>query len=547
MEKGTLSQFYRVLLICGILVLSFLCLFFVGCGNKNYKSAKIFIENYENETIVVDVGEFNYADFDVVARFEDGTVEKTKLKKEMLSELEQMYLLRVGEYTLTINAFDNEGTLKVKVVRKDFSDVRFESKTVVYDNSVHSVTVDGDIPAGTTVSYVPGNAFSSVGTYNVTAVLTNPDFATTSLNATLTIQKAQYDMSNVVFNSRTFDYDGMVKSVAISGDLPTGVDVSYSINGRKGNSATDAGVYEVVATFSTTNSNYMSIENKTAILTINKAIYNVAGLKMDNANFVYDGLSKSISLQGSYPNVVRLFYKIKRIKDSFGNDVEEGLSDGNSATNAGTYQVVANLVSSDTNYEDISPLTAELKIEKASFSLANIGMITACFDYDGNSHSLEVSGDATPEENQKYSNINVSYTIDGEAGNSATNAGKHVVVATISQENPNYERSFTVSDFLIIEKVKYNLDLYLTDKTATYTGEGISIEYEGQMPEEFDFYYVIQKIKDASGNDVSGDIISGNEAVDVGTYIVSLYLVSESQNYEDPEPLSAILTIEGVD
>lgn len=546
MEKRMLSKLNIMLLFSSFLMLVFSCCIFVGCDNINAHNTKIFVENYENETIVVNVGEFNYDNYDVVARFEDGSIKKTKLKKEMLSELEQMYFLRVGEYDLTINAFNTTGTMKVKVVRKDFSSVKFESKTVVYDKDLHSISVQGDIPAGTTISYVPSNTFSAVGIYNITAVLTNQNFATTSLTATLTIEKAQYDMSNVEFNSKTFDYDGMTKSITISGELPDGVDVSYSINGRKGNSVTNAGVYEVIANFSIANSNYMEIESKKATLTINKGCYNTSGVKLEPASFNYDGSVKSIVLQGNYPNALKLSYKIKRIKDSFGNDVDENFYAGNSAIDAGTYMVVANLDSNDLNYEDITPFTGELKIEKASFSLENVEMKTAYFDYDGHAHYLGISGKATYAENHKYSNITVSYTIDGVEGNSAVNAGKHIVVATIYQDNPNYENSFTISEYLIIGKVQYNFDLSLNDKTVTYTGDTIALDYQGQMPNEFSYYYRIQKIKDADGNDIQDVILDGNQAIEVGTYIVSLHLVSLSPNYENPEPLSALLTIEGV-
>ncbi len=547
MERRMLSKFYKAFFVAGIFVLALLCLIFSGCDNINAKNTKIFVENYESEAIVAHVGEFDYDKFNVVARFEDGSTQKTKLKKEMLSELDQMYLLRVGEYDLTLNAFNTTGTIKVKIVRKDFSAVQFQSKTVVYDGNVHSVAVDGNIPAGTTVSYVPSNSFSDVGTYNVTAVLTNPNFATTSFKATLTIQKAQYDMSDVSFSSKTVDYDGMIKNLTISGNLPAGVDVSYTINGRKGNSATNAGVYEIVASFSGTNSNYMEIESKTATLTIRKARYNISGLNMEDVRSTYDGLSKSVVLQGSVPNALKLSYQIKRTKDADNNDVSEDFHDGNSATNAGTYLVMATLSSNDSNYEEISPFSAELKIDKAGFSLENIGLKVAYFDYDGNVHSLAIFGEPTLEESQKYSNITVSYTIDGEEGNSATNAGRHLVVATISQDNPNYENSFTVSDYLVIAKVQYNLNLSLTNKTATYTGENISLDFDGEMPEDFSFYYQIQQIKNGDGDDIEGAILDGNFATNVGTYIVSLYVVSENPNYEDPEPLSALLTIQGVD
>lgn len=83
---------------------------------------------------------------------------------------------------------------------------------------------------------------------------------------TWTINKAVYDMSGVTFENATVTYDGNEQSLAIEGDLPDGVTLSYSAN-----SQTNAGTYTVTAMFTGDADNYEIIPDVTATLTINKA------------------------------------------------------------------------------------------------------------------------------------------------------------------------------------------------------------------------------------------------------------------------------------
>ena len=79
------------------------------------------------------------------------------------------------------------------------------------------------------------------------------------------IAKTAYDMSGISFASRTFVADGTAKSLAVSGTLPDGVTVSYAGNGK-----TEPGTYVVTAKFAGDETNYTSIPDMTATLTIEK-------------------------------------------------------------------------------------------------------------------------------------------------------------------------------------------------------------------------------------------------------------------------------------
>lgn len=540
--KKTLSKIFLTSLCVLIMFFCVACL--SSCSLADFENAKIYLENYESQAILVDVGEFKFEDYTVVAEYEDGEIKTATLTEDMISELDQMCFYKIGEHELTINAFKSSGTFKINVVRKSFSNISFESQSIVYDKKEHSIEVSGMIPSGTTVSYIPSNTFISTGTYNITAVLTNADYQTIKLYATLTIEKAEYDMSNVTLMSDTYDYDGLRKYIAISGEMPRDVSVSYTINGIKGNSAIDAGVYEVVANFSSNNSNYKQIPSMNATLTINKAQYDIHGLSMQDESFIYDTMSKSITLTGKIPNGLTLSYQIRRIKDANGNDVEEAFAVGNSATDAGSYEIVATLTKNNVNYDEIEPFVAILTIEKADFELSSYEMTSVFCTYDTLEHSIVVSGEPTADENKKYSNISVSYKIDDNDGNCAVNAGEYIVYAIISQDNDNYENSFVLSAYLVIEKASYeNVDFILPNASYYYDGEAKSIVLKDELPNGLNVSYQIRKVEDENGDEVDEDFTTGNSATEVGVYEIIAIFSSKDGNYETPSQVNGILTI----
>src|SRR5690606_33583812 len=97
---------------------------------------------------------------------------------------------------------------------------------------------------------------TDVGTYNVRAdVDGGTDYGNHTLNAILTIDKASFTNDDIAFQDATYDYDATAKVLSITfiEGQPVGVSVDYTIskNGDpavSGNSATDVGVYTVVAT-----------------------------------------------------------------------------------------------------------------------------------------------------------------------------------------------------------------------------------------------------------------------------------------------------------
>ncbi|MDE6059068.1 MAG: MBG domain-containing protein, partial [Clostridia bacterium] len=107
------------------------------------------------------------------------------------------------------------------------------------------------------VSYT-NNKGTNAGTYNATATLSGANYVTKTLNAVLTINKAE--ITGITFEDKTVTYDENEHVITVSGTLPKGVSVSYTDN--KG---TKVGTYNAVATLSGANYETKILEAKLVI------------------------------------------------------------------------------------------------------------------------------------------------------------------------------------------------------------------------------------------------------------------------------------------
>lgn len=97
-----------------------------------------------------------------------------------------------GTYTVTAT-LSKEGyetlqlTALLTIEKAQFpAGITLESARVLYDGKPHSLTVSGPLPEGTDVTY-QNNEKTDAGTYTVTATLTNPNYETKTLTASLEI------------------------------------------------------------------------------------------------------------------------------------------------------------------------------------------------------------------------------------------------------------------------------------------------------------------------------------------------------------------------
>jgi len=160
--------------------------------------------------------------------------------------------------TLTGEGY-NELVLQANIVIKkaDITGITFVKGEFVYDGTEKTITVTGELPTGAQVQYTANKA-TNVGVYNATAVLSGANYNTLTLTATLTITKA--NITGITFSDKTLEYNGEQQFIAISGELPEGVTVTYENNGK-----TYAGTYTVTVTITGDNYNTLVL---TATLTI---------------------------------------------------------------------------------------------------------------------------------------------------------------------------------------------------------------------------------------------------------------------------------------
>ncbi|MDE6790181.1 MAG: hypothetical protein K2J61_00505, partial [Clostridia bacterium] len=116
---------------------------------------------------------------------------------------------------------------------------------------------------------------TDAGNYRVTVSVVTGDATYADINdkvVTLTIEKADYDMSGISFSSKTEVFNGSDYTLAISGDLPSWITPSYSVDGQSGTTFSAAGTYDFTVSFTHTNDNYNPIDDMTATLTISDAV-----------------------------------------------------------------------------------------------------------------------------------------------------------------------------------------------------------------------------------------------------------------------------------
>ncbi len=255
----------------------------------------------------------------------------------------------VGEYKVvaSFDVSDNynkpnsvSATLKITKANYDLSGIVFTDTNLEYTGKAQSIFVTGELPEGLSVSYL-NNKKTAIGSYTVTAVFTNsnPNYNTPdNMRAVLTISSDKVEIIGLVFNGREFEYDGTEKSLTVLGNIPEGVVITYTNNGK-----IDAGKYLVTASFSVPDG-YINPGEKTAVLTINKAAYEDFEVSFEDKSFNYDGEAKSLAIVGKLPEGLRVTYQ------------------NNAKTEPGKHTVTAVFVSDNPNYVTPCNMTATLSI-----------------------------------------------------------------------------------------------------------------------------------------------------------------------------------------
>ena len=365
-------------------------------------------------------------------------------------------------------------TLTVEKISYDMTGVTFKDLTIPYDGEEHTFEVTGTLPEGVSVEYT-NNKLTNVGTLEVTATFKgNPNYNDIpAMSATLTVEKISYDMTGVTFKDLTIPYDGEEHTLEVTGTLPEGVSVSYSLNKR-----IDVGTIEVIASF-TGDSNHNDISPMRATLTITKSNYDLSGIEFNDLSVVYDGEEHTLAISGQLPEGLEVEYT------------------NNKLTNVGTIEVTATF-KGDANHNPVDSMRATLTITKATFDVSKISFKDLTIPYDGEEHELVISGEISDEIKVTYTNNkltdigSVEATASFDCGQNYYPIPSMRATLTVENDGSYHLVTFKHEDFVKTVTVKHGETITDVPQTPQLLGYNVSWNYDGSQIVE-DCTYLLNK------------------------------------------------------
>ncbi len=152
-------------------------------------------------------------------------------------------------------------TVTLTINKINFTGITFESQTIDYDGSEHTIVATG-MPQGASVNYTNAGPHKNADTYTISVSISAQGYNTFTKSVELKINKIDFP-STITFNDKKVMYTGSEKTILVEGDLPQGTSIQYT-----NNTGTAVDRYDAVAVL--TNPNY-----NTKTLNATLTIYNV--------------------------------------------------------------------------------------------------------------------------------------------------------------------------------------------------------------------------------------------------------------------------------
>ncbi|MCM1236498.1 MAG: hypothetical protein NC489_40990, partial [Ruminococcus flavefaciens] len=362
------------------------------------------------------------------------------------------------------------------------------------------------------------SSVTAAGVYKVTVTFTvdtsnyNP---VASKTATLTIEKASYDMSAVELEDDTVVYDGALHTLVIKDltALPTDVSVKETVytNKATGAKVTDTGVstageYTVSVSFNITDStNYKAVSDLTATLKITKAqtVIDVSGMVK---TYTYDGYSHTIN------DATLTAHEAGAVIEYSSNNTFKDVPVGGKLT-------VTVSVKDSTNYIGASE-TVEITVNKVALTITANNKTIFYGDAPANDGIKSAVGFVTVGGVSETVADDLSgsavYTYDYAQGG---NAGGYKIKVS-GYTSKNYDITYVDGALTVLAKsVKVNW----TSETYTFDGKGhaptATFDVVSGGKQNMDVKVAIK-----GGADVAS-------AVAADTYVATAYLTSPNTNY----------------
>ena len=212
--------------------------------------------------------ELNYDDFEITVTYEGNKApEKVKLTAAMISEDDKLLLSEIGTHLLTVNCMGGTTTLQV-TVNPLTMDVTVENASAVYTGEPVLPSVKG-APKDAKIEYAVYSGTSAVeankvdeavdaGEYFVQIKISAKNYATVEKTATISIEKAQFDVSELIWSNTGYLYTGAeIQLAATCEGMPEGISLNnFTAKDNQAVKATEKGYYEATANFTGSNKNY---------------------------------------------------------------------------------------------------------------------------------------------------------------------------------------------------------------------------------------------------------------------------------------------------
>ena len=382
-----------------------------------------------------------------------------------------------------------------------------------------------------TVDYSEQNPASFIvadsGKQLVTVSYTENGFTVTA-KLTITVVKADYDMSGLTMSADTVTYNGLPHTITASGTTPSGVTLTGYTYSKDGTvidgavSATNAGTYVVAAVFTIADPDNYNMPSKSATLTIQKATP-TATVAVTTGDGIYYYVGEDLpALGGSLCKVT------SSVPGSFAWDDDPAKFTGLGVSYGWTFTPT----------------------DSANYNAVKDGLlINACYKLTG----LTVTGATTAyTAHDEFDTSVITVTASYLAGKGDTvltggytltypSVEGHFVLAdnnkeitfTYSENGQTAEYRITVT---VVAKEYDMTGVTMTDKTVEYDGSTYSVEIAGTLPAGV-------TLKGYTYSKDGADAASATGASNAGKYVVAaVFDIADPDNYLMPE-LSANLII----
>ncbi len=342
-------------------------------------------------------------------------------------------------------------------------------------------------------------------------------------------------LENIKFSeNNVFTYDGKAHTVELEGDIPANAVITYP----GGNSFTNAGTYNVTAVV--TCEGYVTGKATTTV-TIERAKYDMSGIKFESKEVSYDGKSHSLEIEGELPEGVSgPTYYIN------GNKLS-------SAIDVGEYKVVATFATNNMNYEAIPNMEATLKITSSEYNVDGLDIAFKNHNgsvidglqkiYDAESITVDINDrKILPVGTQ------ISFKIADSEGNEVTvikDVGVYEVKAEfIVPDNKNHKDIQPIVRHFEVKKAKYDIEnIHFDSEIWVYDEKNHSIFLS--FPDDFDTDEVDVRYEYYLGKDLllDGEGKPLTSVINAGEYTVKAIFTVKNKNYEQIAPMQAMLEI----